>query len=171
MRSVCGIPYITRAGKWRNGIARYAMLQRVYNVMKVCNIIVTSAPVFRTRGDRGFLGKRNLGRIITCEISPNVRFQTRIIRTCIIATSTSVSLPLSLSLPHHCVKRDDRVKEGRVERGFISYKLFRRRPTYLPYVRMYCKRATQAVGLCNLPHETPRSNIRATAYATFHPGL
>lgn len=76
-----------------------AMLQRVYNVMKVCNIIVTSAPVFRTRGGRGFLGKRNLGRIITCEISPNVRFQTRIIRTCIIATFISVSAPLlSLSL-------------------------------------------------------------------------
>lgn len=76
-----------------------AMLQRVYNVMKVCNIVATSAPVFRMRGDRGFLGKRNLGRIITREISPNVRFQTRIIRTCI-ATSTFVSayLPLSLSL-------------------------------------------------------------------------
>ena len=77
------------------------MLQRVYNVMKVCNIVATSAPVFRTRGDRGFLGKRNLGRIITREISPNVRFQTRIIRTCIVTSAFRLclfSLSLSLSL-------------------------------------------------------------------------
>lgn len=114
-----------------------AMLQRVYNVMKVCNIVATSAPgVFCTRGGtRGFLGKRNLERIITREISPNVRFQTRIIRTCI-ATSHP-SLPLSLSLPRHCVKRDDR------RRGWGLYRINFSDDglhIYRMCVRMYCKR-------------------------------
>lgn len=143
MRSVSGMRYITRAGKWRSGIARYERCcnestQRHESLQYRSNI---RAGISHARGNRGFLGKRNLGRIITREISPNVRFQTRIIRTCI-ATSASVSA--SFSLPHHCVKRDDRGGGGR---GFISYKLFRRRPTYLPYVRMYCERGSASRGL------------------------
>lgn len=84
-------------------------------------------------------------------------------RTCI-ATSTSVSASFSLFL----IIVSSVTTGGKGREGFISYKLFRR-PTYLPYVRMYIctARGQRKPGTCVTRH----ARLLDRMYAPLHTRL